>query len=270
MRYLLRILLGLVGVYGVICAAMFFTQRSILFHPGSEDVELDVSRVPGASVELLTTPDGEMLKAWWVAPRTSDAAVYLYLHGNAQTLTARDERLAFLAKDGAGVLAISWRGYGGSTGEPSEVGLRTDALTAYEWLVSRVPAQQVIVFGESLGTSMAVELAATQSVAALVLDSPFTSIAAVARKEYPWLPTTLLLREKFDSMAFAPSVRVPVRAMHCAEDPLVSYALGEALINAMTSTDKELIPVPGRCHVPSVIALESALRQLERRFKAQG
>src|SRR5690606_19564718 len=189
---------------------MYLTLRSSLFHPGTQDVALDVHMVPRAQVERLQTSDDEMLKAWWVPPASDDAAVYLYLHGNAQTLARRAERLAFLAQDGAGVLALSWRGYGGSTGTPTEGGVRLDARTAYEWLVERVAAERVILFGESLGTSMAVELAATQPSAALVLDSPFTSIADVARTSYFWLPTDLLLRERFDSVSHAPNIKVPV------------------------------------------------------------
>lgn len=264
-QWLLRSLLIGVGLYLLVCGAMFALQRQLLYHPGGRDVELDVGRLPGARVELLATADGETLKSWWVPPRSENAAVYLYLHGNAQTLARRAERLAFLAQEGAGVLALSWRGYGGSSGSPSQEGLRRDARAAYEWLAARVDPQRILIFGESLGTALAVELAATHPSAALVLDSPFTSIADVARREYFWLPTDLLLLDRFDSHAFADRVTVPVRIMHCRDDYLVPYELGRELLEAFASTDKDLLTIDGRCHVPNVAPLGQALRELERR-----
>jgi fermentation-respiration switch protein FrsA (DUF1100 family) len=268
-RLALRVLLWCLGAYLAICAFMFGTQRQLLFHPDPRDVALDVQQVPGARVERLHTSDGETLLSWWVPPATDKSAVYLYLHGNADTLAARAERLAFLSGQGAGVLAVSWRGYGGSTGTPSEAGLRRDALAAYEWLTARVEPRRVIVFGESLGTALAVGIAAEHESAALVLDSAFTSIADVARGQYPWLPVDLLLRDRLDSLAFAPRITVPVRTMHCTQDPVVPYALGMALFDAFPSSDKTLTSVEGRCHVPSVAPLGPALRALEQRVKVR-
>jgi fermentation-respiration switch protein FrsA (DUF1100 family) len=266
-RLVLRSVLLCVGAYLAICVLMFSVQGRLLFHPDTRDVSLDVQNVPGASVELIETEDGETLKTWWVPPATDQAAVYLYLHGNADTLAARAERLMFLTGQGAGVLAVSWRGYGGSTGTPSEAGLRRDASAAYAWLTARVDPKRVIVFGESLGTSIAVGLAAEHESAGLVLDSAFTSIADVARAQYPWLPVNLLLRDRFDSLAFASEIKVPVRAMHCTQDPVVPYALGMALFDAFAGANKSFISVERRCHVPSVVPLGPALRELEGRVK---
>ncbi|MDR0781571.1 MAG: alpha/beta hydrolase, partial [Pseudomonadales bacterium] len=203
-RLALRLVLGGVGVYLVICTVMFTVQRYLVFHPSTRDVALAVQQVRGARVELLETRDGETLKSWWVPPATDDAAVYLYLHGNAATLASRAARLGFLTEQGAGVLAVSWRGYGGSTGSPTEAGLRLDADAAYEWLAARVAARRVIVFGESLGTALAVDVAAEHETAALVLDSAFTSVTDAARAQYPWLPVDWLLLDRFDSLALAP------------------------------------------------------------------
>jgi hypothetical protein len=268
-RFALRFGLGCVAAYLVVCAVMFGMQRQLLFHPATRDVALAVERVPGARVELIETSDGETLKSWWVPPASDDAAVYLYLHGNANTLSARAERLAFLTEQGAGVLALSWRGYGGSTGSPSETGLHLDAQAAYEWLTARVEARRVIVFGESLGTALAVDVAAEHETAALVLDSAFTSITDVASLQYPWLPVDELLRDRFDSLALAPRIKVPVRAMHCTNDPVVPYNLGMTLFDAFGGHDGRFISVEGRCHVPSVASLGPLLRELELQVKAR-
>src|SRR5690606_12179418 len=143
---------------------------SILFPVDTRDVALDVERVPNARVVELATVDGERLKAWWIPPADSSQVVYLYFHGNAETLANRDGRFTLLTAEGAGLLGPSWRGYGGSSGTPSEQGLRHDALAAYEWLLAQgVAAERLIVFGESLGTNLALWLSARHASAALVL-----------------------------------------------------------------------------------------------------
>jgi fermentation-respiration switch protein FrsA (DUF1100 family) len=268
-RLLLRIALSGVGVYVGICVLMLSLYRHLLFHPDTRDVALAVQNVKGAEVELLRTSDGETLKTWWVPPASTRSATYLYLHGNAATLAVRAERLTFLTAQGAGVLAVSWRGYGGSTGSPSEDGLRRDAEAAYAWLTARVAARRVIVFGESLGTALAVDIVAEHESAALVLDSAFTSIVDVAHAQYPWLPVDILPRDRFDSLALASQVEVPVREIHCADDPVVPNALGHELFDAFDSTDKKFVTVNQRCHVPSVAALGPLLRELEQRVQAQ-
>jgi pimeloyl-ACP methyl ester carboxylesterase len=119
--------LALLG-YLAICAYMFAVQRSLLFIPDIRDVSGDASRVPGAEAITLTTSDGERLNAWWKPPRNDVDPVYLYLHGNGANLTRRAGRFQRLTEDGAGLLAVSWRGYGGSSGSPSEAGLRLDTF----------------------------------------------------------------------------------------------------------------------------------------------
>ncbi|HWK54493.1 MAG TPA: alpha/beta hydrolase [Hyphomicrobiales bacterium] len=263
-RLLWRLLLLAVGAYGALCALLFVLQRQLLYHPDTHDIGAQAQRVPGATLQQLLTPDGETLNSWWVSPTRPGAPVYLYLHGNARNLVDRAERLGLLVAEGEGLLALSWRGYGGSSGSPSEAGLRLDAHTAYGWLSQRVDPADIIIFGESLGTGPAVELAATVPSRALVLDSPYSSIAAVAYEQYPWLPVNWLLRDRFDSLALAPHVRVPALVWHCRNDRVVPYASGQALFAELGSTHKELLTIEGRCHVPDITPRLDALRALER------
>lgn len=262
-----RIGLAALGLYLTACLAMFLVQRSILFHPDTRDVALDVGRVPDASVVELITSDDETIKAWWVPP-ADNSPVYLYLHGNAETLASRDLRLGFLSGEGAGVLAISWRGYGGSTGSPSEAGFRLDASTAYEWLMQQgIAPNRVIVFGESIGTGIAVWLSANRDTGALVLDSAYTAIFRVAQQRYPWLPVKLLSRDPLDSLQWADQITVPVLTFHCTGDRLVPFAMGEELLAALASEDKQLVPIDRQCHVPSVQPLMEQFRELENKLR---
>jgi fermentation-respiration switch protein FrsA (DUF1100 family) len=268
-KIVVRIALALLGFYLVACAAMYFAQRQILFPADTRDVALDVGLVPRADVVELHTSDGETLKAWWVPP-ANDQPVYLYLHGNAETLATRDGRFGLLTNAGAGLLGVSWRGYGGSTGSPSEAGLRLDAVAAYEWLREQgITPKRLIIFGESIGTGIATWLSSHQPSAALVLDSPYTAIYRIAQRRYPWLPVTLLSRDPLDSLQWAGAITVPVFVFHCTGDRIVPYAMGEELFAALASQDKQLERIDRECHVPSVQPLMAQFRELERKVVEQ-
>jgi fermentation-respiration switch protein FrsA (DUF1100 family) len=263
-KFLLASGAGLLTLYCLACLYMYLSQRALLFPADTDDVAQWVGEVPGASNRVLVTPDGINLKAWWKAPANEQQPVYLYFHGNSETLLSRAERLAALTGDGAGLLALSWRGYGGSGGAPSEAGLLTDARTAWAWLMQQVSPAQVILYGESLGTGVAVHLASEQEAAGLILDSPYTAIVDVAAERYPWLPVRLLSRDQFDSMKYAAKVDEPAFVYHCREDRIVPFSQGEVLFAALGSAAKAFTALPRRCHVPSIEPLLPQLRDFAR------
>ncbi len=271
-KFLAMAAVVLLALYLAACGYMYFRQQALVFNPSHDDVALGVGEVPRAENLLLTTADGETLKAWWVAPGEG-RPIYLYLHGNAGNLSGsfndphgRAARFAGLTGAGAGLLALSWRGYGGSSGSPSEAGFHLDAETAADWLHAQHPDSGVIVFGESLGSGIAVQLAAKQVIAALVLDSPYTSIDDVGAGRYPWLPVRLLAKYPFESEKFAPQVTAPVLIQHCREDRVVPYAQGRLMFAGIGSSEKLLRTVEGVCHVPSILPAVPLLRELESRF----
>ena len=193
----------------------------------------------GNDVEL-HTPDGEKLHARYVV-RPYAYFTLLYLHGSAGNLASRARLLAFLAATGANVLAIDYRGYGTSTGTPSEAGLNTDALTAYQWLIEQgAPAGSVIALGEGLGAAPACELAATQHVGALVLLSAFTSLPALASTRYPHMPTRWVVRSQFDVLANLPRVQAHKLIVHSRQDEKVPFAMGEQLFAAASEPKQSL------------------------------
>lgn len=244
--------------YALVCLAMFVLQRSLQYFPDPSPMDPAAAGLPQARAETLTTPDGESLAAWWVAPRDERAPVYLYLHGNGANLHARALRFAHLVADGAGLIAPSWRGYGGSTGSPTEAGLQLDARAAYDALRARgIAAERIVLYGESLGSTVAVMLAAERPVRALLLDSAFDSALEVASGAYPWLPVRWLLRDTYRADLAAPRIAVPVLQVHCTDDPVTP--LGSALaLHARFAQARPLHRVDGRCHVPSLATYDTA------------
>jgi fermentation-respiration switch protein FrsA (DUF1100 family) len=143
---------------------------------------------------------------------------------------------------------LSYRGYGGSTGSPSEAGLVSDANAAYDWLTKHnVPASNIVLVGESLGTGVAVQLAARRPVAAIALEAPFTSTADVARLSYWWLPVGLLMKDQFRSIDFLKDVHVPLLVMHGTDDRLIPLKMGESLY-AAANGPKEFVAIPAGTH----------------------
>jgi fermentation-respiration switch protein FrsA (DUF1100 family) len=257
-RRRLRLPAVLLGAYVALCAAMYALQHQLQYRPDPAPMDAAQAHVPGLASETLATPDGERLVAWWRPPADAAAPAFLYLPGNGANLAARDARFRRLAARGAGLLAVSWRGYGGSTGTPSEAGLRTDALTAYAALARRVDPSRIVIFGESLGTTLAVQVGAERPAAALVLDSGFASVLDVAERRYWWLPVSWLLREPFRADLAAPRVAMPVLQVHCRVDPVTPLDSAR-LLNALLPRGQPIVMVEDRCHTPSMRRFEDRM-----------
>lgn len=218
--------IGLVA-YVLIAALIYLAQRSLMYFP-------DTARTPPASVGLaaeevvLETADGEKVLAWHV-PAAAGRPVVLYFHGNGGALNLRAARFREIVSDGTGLLALSYRGYGGSSGSPSEAGLLADADAAYAFAAARYPAERIVLWGESLGTGVATALAAEKPVARVLLESPFTSAADIAASVYPFLPVRLLMRDPFHSDRRIGQVTAPVLVLHGDRDTVVPIRFGERL-----------------------------------------
>jgi uncharacterized protein len=260
MKLLRRLAVFIAIAYSAVCVVMFFAQRSMQYHPDASPMNPASASLPKAIQETLATSDGERIVTWWIAPRDEKQPVFLYLHGNGANLHARAERFARITKSGAGLLAVSWRGYGGSTGTPTETGLRIDARATYDALTKNkgVPSSRVVLFGESLGTTIATLLAAEVPIAALALDSSFDSARDVAERAYPWLPVRWLLLDQYRADLAAPKVQAPVQQFHCAQDPVTPLASAQAL-HARFAKVVPIFKIDGVCHVASVAKFEAVL-----------
>jgi hypothetical protein len=219
-----------------ICLVVFFRQESFVFFPDPRvDATPDAAGMPFERVSLRTA-DGEVLAAWWIPADGARGAVIL-AHGNAGNISHRLDKAALFRSLRLSALLFDYRGYGESSGEPTEAGTYLDMAAAVEHATGTraVPFDRLIYFGESLGGAVAVDAAGRARPAGLVLESAFTSIPAMARVHYPWLPAGLLLRLRYDSLVKVDRIGCPLLILHSPEDDIVPYSMGRALFEAAAS-----------------------------------
>jgi uncharacterized protein len=240
-------------------AVLFFAQRSFLF-PVPTVVRTSPQQAGFAQAEehVLATADGEKVIVWHV-PAKPGHPVILYFHGNGDFLAGFFGRFRDLIVDGAGVVALSYRGYAGSSGQPSERGLLLDADAAYAFTTARYGADKIVVWGFSLGTGVAVALAAEQRIGKLILEAPYTSTADVAASTFWFMPVRLLMRDQFRSDRRIAGVKVPLLIMQGANDPVIPIVLGERLF-ALANEPKQFVRFRGGGHenLASFGAIETA------------
>ena len=243
LRWLLITLL--VG-YGAIVTLAYFAQRSLMYFPDRTRTPPAEAGLPQAEEIELTTGDGERVIAWHVPPR-GDKPVVLYFQGNGGALNLRAQRFARLTSDGTGLIALSYRGYGGSTGRPSEAGLLRDAEATYAFATARYQAERLVLYGESLGSGVAVALAAEHKVGKVILEAPYTSAVEIGTAAYPFLPVRLLMHDQFRSDERIGKLTAPVLVLHGARDSVIPIAYGERLY-ALISAPKKFVRFPEGHH----------------------
>jgi uncharacterized protein len=254
-------LLFAAGYLGL-AALMYLAQRALMYFPETVRTAPAAAGFPQAEEVVLDTTDGEKVIAWHVPPR-AEKPVVLYFHGNGGALQHRVPRFRKLVADGVGLLALSYRGYAGSTGRPTETGLINDARAAYDFATARYPATQIALWGESLGTGVVIALAAEKPVARVMLDAPFTSAVDIASAVYWFLPVRSLMKDQFRSDDRIARVTAPILIMHGERDTIVPIAFGERLYH-MIAAPKRFVRFPEGDHndLDQFGATETALRFL--------
>ncbi|MEA2934369.1 MAG: uncharacterized protein QOD74_1015 [Variibacter sp.] len=247
MSFLKLLLIGLAAAYLGVLALMYVFQRKLMYFP-------EVTRTPPAAAGLaqaeevtLTTADGERLIAWHV-PAKDERPVFLYFHGNGGSLRLRADRFRRLTADGSGVLAVSYRGYAGSSGSPSEAGLLADADAAYAFVRERYAPERIVVFGESLGTAVALAVAVKHPARKLILDAPYTAAADVAASVYPFVPIRFLMKDQFRAGEWARQVKIPTLILHGEMDRIIPIGFAEAL-HELIVAPKSFVRFPRGGHV---------------------
>jgi len=216
--------------YAVLATVLYVAQRSLMYFPDTAHVVPAEAGLPEAEEVPLTAADGVHVTAWHVPPRDAKPVI-VYFHGNGGALRFRVARFRRLIADGVGLVALEYRGYGGSAGSPSEQGLIADAQAAYRFAAGRYPPQQLVLWGESLGSGVAIALAAERPVGRVILEAPFTSAVALGARHYWYLPVSLLMKDQFRSDLRIGKVTAPVMIMHGVHDRVVPYAMGEQLFD---------------------------------------
>lgn len=237
-----------VGLVVGVVALMALLQRRMLYHPTVAVPPPAAAGVPDAEQLEVTAADGTRLASWYVPAEGEQVGAVLVLPGNAGNRAGRGPLAAALARRGLATLLLDYRGYGGSGGRPDEEGLIADARAGAEALRRRsgVPPERVVYFGESLGSAVAARLAAERQPAALVLRSPFTSMADVGARLYPWLPVRLLLRDRFETTDRVAAFDGPVLVVTGERDRLIPPELSRRVADA--ADDARVVTVPGAGH----------------------
>ena len=224
------------GIYAALCLFVFLTQRSQIYFPVPES-----RAAVGEAVQVEV--DGARLKVW--AVRRPGPAAVLYFGGNAEDVGASLAPLA-MALPAHSLYFVNYRGYGGSTGSPSEDALVADAIALHDRLRPLHP--ELCVMGRSLGSGVAMQLAAARDVSCLVLVTPFDSLANVARHHFRWLPVGLLLRDRYDSMERASEVAARTLVVIAGRDEIIPRARSEALVAALPAARTRVIVLEGARH----------------------
>ena len=250
--------------YALLVALLWLLQSRFIYYPGVGREIVSTPSAHGARYEDVTieTSDGERLNAWWV-PAESPRGVVLLLHGNAGNISHRIEYALMFRRLGYSTLLLDYRGYGKSTGSPTEQGTYVDAESAWRWLTitRRVPERDIIVFGESLGGGVASWLAARHQVRALILASTFTSAVDLGSELYPFLPVRLVSRFRYNTLARLRDVRAPVLVVHSREDEIIPFSHGRRLFEAAPEP-KAMLELAGGHNQGLVFAREAWVKAL--------
>ena len=225
-------ILALVSFYVLLLIVMFFFQNSLLYHPSVNNyVQDQVAREPNEIEKVkITTKDKIDLVGWFYNKNLENFKTILFFHGNAGSLENRTYKLNYFKDLNLNFLIIAWRGFNGNKGKPNEIGLYEDAESAIRWLKMKgINEKNIILYGESLGTGVAVEIAQNKNYAGIILESPFTSMVNMGKKYYPFFPVRFLLKDKFESYKKIANISVPVLVMHGKVDKIVPFHMGKKI-----------------------------------------
>ena len=229
MNYFTLILLIFVVIYFFILISTYVFQRNLLYHPTENNYFGDKLTVSVSKVKIKTQDNIELL-SWYHNKDIDKYKTILFLHGNAGSLENRIHKINHFKDMNVNFLLVSWRGFSKNKGKPTEKGLYEDARSAVEWLKSKnVGENNIIIYGESLGSGIATEIAQNKNFAGIILESPFTSMIDAGKDKYPYLPVKLLLKDKYESNKKIKNINSPILIMHGKVDKIVPFHMGKKM-----------------------------------------
>ena len=232
MNFYTTSILALVLFYILLVIIVFFFQRNLLYHPSVDNYldNQDSSEPTEIEKVNITTSDKIDLIGWFYNKDLEKSKTILFFHGNAGSLENRTYKLNHFKDLNVNFLIIAWRGFSGNKGKPNEKGLNEDGESAIRWLKTKgIDEKNIILYGESLGTGVAIEIAQNKNYAGIILESPFTSMINMGKKYYPFFPVRFLLKDKFESYKKLNNISVPILIMHGKVDKIVPYGMGKKM-----------------------------------------
>ena len=229
MNYIVTILLTFVFIYFFILISTYVFQRNLLYHPSENNYFGDQLEVKIEKVKIKTQDNIELL-SWYHNKNIDRYKTILFLHGNAGTLENRIHKINHFKDMNINFLLVAWRGFNGNKGKPTEKGLYEDARSAVVWLKSKgIKENNIVIYGESLGTVVATEIEQNKNFAGVILESTFTSMIEAGKTKYPYLPVRLLLKDKYESNKKIKNIKSPILIMHGKVDKIVPFYMGEKM-----------------------------------------
>ena len=228
-NFFLEIILGIIVIYVSVLIILFIFQRNLMYHPNENNYFGDKIEVNIEKVNI-KTPDNISLLGWFHKKDLNRFKTIVYFHGNAGKLENRIHKLNHFKDMDINFLIISWRGFSGNFGKPSEKGLYKDGKSAIDWLKDKgLSEKDIILYGESLGTGIATEIAQNKKFAGLILETPFTSMVDAAKNVYPYIPVGLLLRDRYENDKKIKKISIPIMVMHGELDQIVPFKMGKKI-----------------------------------------
>ena len=242
MKYLYLAVSSVVLAYFIIILFVYFYQRNLLYHP-SENNYLNDKIIFNYEEIFIETDKKIKLKSWFIKKDLDKFKTILIFHGNAGNLFNRVYKLNELNKLDVNILLISWRGFSGNKGKPTEKNLYRDADESVKWLNNQgVISKNIILYGESLGTGVATELGTSNAFGGIILESPFTSIANAAKIYYPYLPVSIILKDRYDSIGKIKNINTPIFIMHGKMDNIIPQQMGLELFEKANNPKYSYFP----------------------------
>ena len=221
-------LILLLIIYLTIVFFLYFFQRNLLYHPTENNYSGDKLKVSIEKIKIKTKDDFELLS--WFHKKNTRYKTILFLHGNAGNLENRIHKINHFKDMKVNFLIISWRGFSGNKGKPTEQGLYEDANSAIRWLKTKgFDEKDIVIYGESLGTGVTIEIAQNKNFAGVILESPFTSMIDAGKNKYPFFPIKLLLKDKYESSKKIKKINCPILIMHGKNDTIVPFYMGKKI-----------------------------------------
>jgi hypothetical protein len=228
-NFLLEVVIGILAIYALVLVLLFIFQRDLMYHPEENNyfgdkLEVDIKKVK------IKTSDKINLLGWFHQKDLKKFKTIVYFHGNAGKLENRIHKLNHFKDMDVNFLIIAWRGFSGNAGKPSEEGLYNDGSSAIEWLKNMgLVEEDIIIYGESLGTGIATQIAQNKNFAGLILETPFTSMIEAAKNFYPYFPVSILLKDKYKNDQKIKNIKIPVLVMHGEADQIVPFWMGKKI-----------------------------------------